>query len=222
MGVATYRVYNNSNALVQVTDGQLDDAVKSSGPLSAELANAAGTARRRDLIDRLRATLAGKDRITKLAAARALLTLGDRDSIGVLRERANTEDEAIVAGVFRGIALRLEGVEALRKAFETGDQDPALAGALAAVYNGTFDLTAGDLELLLDMVAAYLANTAKWIAAMDRDEWKSDLDTLVATLAEGAALIPDRGRARDVLAALGGSRADRDTKQTAKKLLAGL
>jgi Ser/Thr protein kinase RdoA (MazF antagonist) len=124
--------------------------------------------------------------------------------------------------VFRGIALRLEGVEALRKAFETGDQDPALAGALAAVYNGTFDLTAGDLELLLDMVTAYLANTAKWIAAMDRDEWKSDLDTLVATLAEGAALVPDRQRARDVLAALGASRADRDTKQTAKKLLAEL
>jgi len=220
--VAAYRVYNNSNALVQVTDGQLDDAVKSNGPLSAEFANAAGTARRRDLIDRLRATLADKDRVTKLAAARALLALGDRDSIGVLRERANTEEEAIVAGVFRGIALRLEGVTALRKAFETGDQDPALAGALAPVYNGTFDLSAGDLELLLDMVAAYLANTAKWIAAMDRDEWKSDLDTLVATLAEGAALVPDRERARAVLTAVGASRADRDTKQTAKKLLAGL
>jgi len=220
--VATHRVYNANNVLVQVSDGELDDAAKGSGALSAELANAAGTARRLDLIDRLRATLASKDRITKLAAARALLALGDRASIGVLREHANAEDDAIVAGVFRGIAVRLEGVEALRKAFENGDQDPALAGALAVVYNGTFELTAGDLELLLDMVAAYLANTAKWIATMDRDEWKSDLETLVATLAEGAAHVPDRERARAVLTEVGTSRAGRDTKQAAKRLLAGL
>ena len=139
--MATHRVYSANNVLVQVTDGQLDDAAKGSGALSAELANAAGTARRRDLIDRLRATLSGKERITKLAAARALLALGDRDSIGALRARASAEDEPIVAGVFRGIALRLEGLAALRKAFETGDQDPSLAGALAVVYNGSFDLT---------------------------------------------------------------------------------
>lgn len=215
----TYRVFNENNALVTVTPQQLDDAARRGDELPTELANAAGMARRRDLVPQLRATLAAPVRLAKLAAARALLALGDREAVGLLRGRAAAETDAIVANVFLALALRLEGVEALRRAFAAGDADPQLAGAIPSVYNGPFDLVAGDAELLLEAIEAYVANPKGWIAAMPRDEWRSDLYVLVTALARGAAAIPDRARARTVLSRLAGSRADRDTKQEARELL---
>lgn len=216
----TYRVFNENNALVEVTQQQLDEAASRREPLSTHLANAAGVARRRDLIAQLRASVAVPARRAKLAAARALLALGDREAAALLRDRAAADTDPIVASVFRGIALRLDGVEAVRQAFAAGDADPQLAGALASVYNGAFDLVAGDVEFLLDAVAAYVASAKGWISDMPRDEWRSDLYVMVKALARGVAVIPDRARARAVLSQLGVSRADRGTKTEAQKLLA--
>jgi len=216
----TYRVFNENNALVEVTQQQLDEAASGRDALSTHLANAAGAAKRHDLIGRLRATLGVPARRTKLAAARALLALGDREVAGLLRDRAAAEADAIVANVFRGIALRLDGVESVRQAFTAGDVDPQLAGALASVYNGAFDLAAGDVEFLLDAISAYVANPRGWIADMPRDEWRSDLYVMVKALARGAAVIIDRARAHAVLSQLVASRADRDTQKEAQKLLA--
>jgi hypothetical protein len=218
----TYRVFNDNTALVEVTQQQLDEAVAGRDALPTHLANAAGAARRRDLIGRLRATLGVAGRLNKLAAARALLALDDRAAGDLLRERAAVEADEIVASMFRAIALRLEGVEPVRRAFAAGDADPALSGALASIYNGAFDLVPGDVEFLLDAIAAYTANSRPWIANMDRDEWSSDLYVLVKALARGATLIEARERARSVLSQVVASRADRDTKDEVRKLLANM
>lgn len=215
----TYRVFNENNVLVEVTPQQLDDAAAASGPLPTHLANAAGPAKRRDLIGRLHVTLGAAARRNKLAAARALLALADRDAAGLLRERSASETDAIVANVFRGIALRLDGVEPLRRAFAAGDDDPQLAGALASVYNGAFELVPADMEFLLEAITAYTANAKRWIAAMSRDEWRSDLYVLVKALGRGMPLIGDPARARTTLSQVVSSRADRDTKKEAQKLL---
>lgn len=218
----TYRVFNENNALVEVTDQDLDNAVPRDDALPTHLANAAGVARRPELIPRLRATLAVPHRRDKLAAARALLAIGDHGAVELLRDHARTETDLIVANLFRAIALRLEGVERVRHAFEQGDEDPALAGVIASIYNGAFDLVQDDIALLLDLIDAYVANAKTWIADMSRDEWRSDLYVMVKALARATAPIPDPARARDVLRRVTTARADRDTKKVAQSLLATL
>lgn len=220
IAMQAYRVFNENNALVEVTERQLDEAAAGHDALPTQLANAAGVARRRDLIGRLRTTLCVPERRNKLAAARALLALDDREAIGLLRERAEADVDAIVARVFRALALRLEGVDAVRRAFTAGDEDPALAGVLASIYTGQFSLTPEDVTLLLNLIEAYVSNKQSWISAMRRDEWRSDLYILVNALARGVALIGNREHARTILSQIVASRADRDTKTEAKKLLA--
>lgn len=220
--MTTYRVFNENNALVDVTDADLDAACASGDVLPTHMANATGVARRHDLIPQLRSSLAVSARRNKLAAARALLAVGDRGAIELLRERARTESDAIVANVFRGIALRLEGVAAIRHVFEQGDDDPAAAGAIASVYIGRFDLAPEDVEFLLDLVDAYVAGNKRWIAAMSRDEWRSDLYALVKALSRAAIPISNRARAQDVLARVLTSHGDRDTKKEAQNVLAKL
>lgn len=218
----TYRVFNENNALVEVTPQQLDEAAAGCDLLPTHLANAAGAARRHDLIEQLRATLGSASRRNKLAAARALLAVDDRQATSLLRDRAAAETDAIVAGLFRGIALRLEGVGSVRSAFAAGDADPELAGMLASIYNGSFELLPEDVAFLLSAIADYVVNAKPWIAQMKRDEWRSDLYVLVKALGRGVKMIADRDHARTVLAQLGTSRADRDTKQEAQKLLAAV
>lgn len=218
----TYRVFNENNVLVEVTEQELDDAAAGRDALPAHLASAAGAAGRRDLIGRLRATLGAAQRPDKLAAARALLALDDREAAAVLRERSTAEADPIAAGMYRAIALRLDGVEPVRRAFAAGDDDPELAGLLASIYSGAFALTPDDVAFLLDAITAYLGNAQRWIAGMKRDEWRSDLYVLVAALAGATAQITDRERARSVLSQVVASRADRDTRTEARTLLARL
>ncbi len=223
--MATYRVFNENNARVEVTDQELDEAAAGSGALATHLANAAGLARRRELVGRLRATLGAAERRQKLAAARALLALDDRQAVAPLREAAARDEDAVAAGVFRGIALRLEGVAEVRRAWAEGDRDPALAGLLASIYNGPFDLVPDDVSFLLDAVSDYLANQRPWIAKMSRDEWKSDLYVLVKALARESTrplLAAERERARAVLGQVAAARADRDTKKEARAILDAL
>ena len=56
----------------------------------------------------------------------------------------------------RALALRMEGVPAARCAFAAGDDVPDLAGAIPSLYTSDLDLEAAAIELIVDMVAAYL------------------------------------------------------------------
>jgi hypothetical protein len=217
----TYRVFNQNNALVAVSTRELDDAAAGHGALPTHLANAAGTARRHDLVSRLRETLTVTDRRNKLAAARSLLALGDVDSVPMILEAAAGDEDEIAANVFRALAKRIEGVDSVRRAFANGDEDPATAGAIASIYSGTFDLTRDDADFLVEAIDAYLAGTRAWVKGMDRDEWRSDLYILVRALARASVPPLNDPRARAVLARVADSRADRDTKKEAKTLLDG-
>lgn len=218
----TFRVFNENNVLVDVTAQQLDVAASSDGMLPTHIANAAGAAKRHDLIPLLRATLAAPQRRNKLAAARALLALDDRAAAPLLRERATQEADSIVANMFRALALRLEGVASVQRTFEEGDRDPQLAGSLASIYNGTFDLSPDDVEFLLAAIGAYTASSRHWITSMPRDEWRSDLYVMIKALSRGKDRITDRARLRSVLSSVASSRADRDTKKEAQRILDGL
>ena len=95
--MAIYEAYNSNGVSVVVSDVDLDEAVRDGGPLSTELADAAAQAHRTDLIGQLYRSLDGDGRARKLAAAKALLALGDQQA-GALLESLAASDDDIVAG----------------------------------------------------------------------------------------------------------------------------
>jgi len=223
-----YKVFNEHGAAVKVSDEDLDSARAGTGPLTTQLANAAGVAKRHDLAPRLRATLAGPDRQQKLAAAYSLLAMAGPDS-ATLNQLAAAEADDVCAGMFAAIALRMEGLEPFRRAFDEGTT-ASIAGWLISVYNGPMDLTAGDVGFLVDALAAYLDKTLEWIAALSAEIWRSDVYLVLDALSREQAtallgreqMVATRVRLAELLVQIKASRADGDSKALAKSLVAKL
>jgi hypothetical protein len=225
----TYRVFNAKNAVEKVSEADLNQAAKSGGPLSTSIANAAAAARRRDLIPQLRETLTAPTRRAKLAAAGGLLALQDGDAARLLLELARSETDAVVASVMTATALRLQGVEALRGAFYSEDTPLQLRRLIPSIYPGRLDLTEQDLQFLVEVLASYLDKKPAWIGELDRDAWQGRVYGLVASITldqtgdDPDTLRPPVAALRDsiaqVLKRVATSKADRDTKQDAKRWL---
>jgi hypothetical protein len=223
----TYLVFNQKNVQCKVSDEDLERAASEDGPLATHLANAAAAARFHPLRKRLQQTLSEPPRLQKLAAARALLALADQDSSSLLRERAAEEKDAVVANLFLALALRLEGVEALRAAFEAGEVSPELARCAVSVYNGQFDITSGDVEFLTAALDAYLDATRGWFRSLRLDLWQNGVYLLVhAATSETVSQVlashrepASWARLRQVMTRVTTSRADRDAKAAAKRWL---
>ena len=130
-----YAAFNSTGVSVLISDADLDDAATGGAPLSTELADAAAQARRTDLIDQLRGSLAGDDRARKLSAAKALLALDDRAAGELLESLADAETDTVVAKSFRAVATRLRGPQAAVDLFTDPDTDPQLARLLVSNYN---------------------------------------------------------------------------------------
>jgi hypothetical protein len=214
-----YRVFNKNNVLTNVTEADLDGLVLREGPLSTHHANAAGEARRRDLVPHLRATLATRERQSKLAAAEALLALSDKESLALLERYAKSEEDTVVSNMYVVTALRLRGVRALREAYESPDTSNELKSFIPSLYPGTFDLTTDDGKFLIDALAAHLGHAAPWIASLERPEWQNGVYNFVTTLTQH---MPEHlysshvDRLREVLERVARSKADADAKREAK------
>lgn len=221
--MAMYRVFNDRNVLTSVSTEELDLASRESGPMATHLVNAAALAQRHDLIGRIRASLRDGERRRKLAAARALLALNAVDALSLLQQVAVEETDSVVASICRVIALRLRGAEVLRNAFESDQTPEEIAGFIASVYNGRFELTVADIDFLVIALAAYLDKSRPWITAMKKAEWQNDVYLLVRALCGDAAqavLSGDtRSRAQSVLSRVPDSPADHDSKTAARKWL---
>ncbi len=225
----TYRVFNEKNAVVAVSEAELDEAAASPVPLSTPLANPAAAARRRDLVPQLRQTLTGSTRRAKLAAARALLALQDRDAAAVLLQCARGEADAVVASVMTATALRLHGVGAVRDAFYSDDSPLLLRQLIPSIYPGKLDLSEADLSFLVEMLESYLDRKVAWIAELDLDSWQNRVYGLVSAITlDQTGGDPNKLRPApaalqssiiEVLTRIASSKAARDTKQDAKRWL---
>ena len=227
--MTVYRVFNANNVVAKVSDEDLDRAAAASGPLSTELANAAALAGRQDLSSRLLETLAAGPRPQKLAAARALLELREPRAGALLETRAAEEGDEVVKRLFTAIRLRLQGIDELRRAFEDSG-NPELAGLIPSMYSRLQTLDEQDAAFLVEALGAYLDTKHGWIEAESQDEWRNAVFILLEALQRGAAssvlgrpgLTAARQELRVLLERVSSSRADRDGKAAAKKLLAQL
>ena len=151
-----YAAFNSTGVSVLISDADLDDAATGGAPLSTELADAAAQARRTDLIDQLRGSLAGDDRARKLSAAKALLALDDRAAGELLESLADAETDTVVAKSFRAVATRLRGPQAAVDLFTDPDTDPQLARLLVSNYNSHLRPAIGDIRFLVLALQHYV------------------------------------------------------------------
>jgi hypothetical protein len=226
--VAIYEAFNSDGVSVVVSDVDLDEAARGDGPLSTELADAAAQARRTDLVDNLRRSLDSEDRARKLAAAKALLALGDNASGVLLESLATSEPDAIVAKSFTAVATRLRGPQAALDVFHHPDTDPQLARLLVSNYNSHLRIEAGDIRFLITALRHYIARSLPWLTKLRADIWDNGVYLMINALSNDAAvrLLRDDGQERSellhLLAALPEHADDDDIVTGAKDLLTAL
>ena len=202
--MAIYEAFNSNGVSVVVSDADLDEAARGGGPLSTELADAAAQARRADLVDRLRRSLDGADRARKLAAAKALLALADRDAGALLESLAAAEPDAVVAKSYTAVTTRMNGPQTAQKVFENPDTDPQLARLLVSNYNSHLQLELGDIQFLTIALRHYLARRLPWLATLREDMWDNGVFLIVNALSNDGAvrLLRDNEAQRSELARL--------------------
>ncbi len=199
-----YAAFNGDGVSVVVSDADLDDAARDGRPLSAELADAAAQARRGDLIGQLRTSLDVGDRARKLAAAKALLALGDRDSGPLLESLAVSETDTVVAKSFTAVATRLRGTDAAVDLFCDPDTDPQLARLLVSNYNSHLRPDIGDVRFLLRTLQHYLDRGLPWLAKLRADLWDNGVFLMLNGLSNEHAvqLLRDNPSERSLLLAM--------------------
>jgi hypothetical protein len=206
--VAIYEAFNSDGVSVVVSDVDLDEAGRTDAPLSTELADAAAQALRNDLVGNLRRSLDGEDRARKLAAAKALLALGDNASGVLLESLARSDPDAIVAKSFTAVATRLPGPQAALDAFCHPETDPQLARLLVSNYNSHLRIEAGDIRFLITALRHYVARNLPWLTKLPADIWDNGVFLIVNALSNDAAVRllrdnePERSELLHLLAAL--------------------
>jgi hypothetical protein len=228
--VAIYEAFNSDGVSVVVSDVDLDQAARDSGPLTTELADAAAQARRADLIGHLRRSLDGDGRARKLAAAKALLALDDRGAGLQLESLAASEPDTVVAKSFTAVATRLRGPRAALELFDNPDTDPQLARLLVSNYNSHLRLETGDIQFLITALRHYLARSLPWLTKLRADIWDNGVFLMVNALSNAGVpqLLRDNGLTQErsallqLLAALPEHTDDDDIVTGAKDLRAVL
>ena len=226
--MSIYEAFNSNGVSVVVSDVDLDQAARDDGPLSTELADAAGQARRSDLVDHLRRSLDGDDRARKLAAAKALLALGDCGADPLLVSLAASEPDTVVAKSFTAVATRLRGPQAALDLFSNPDTDPQLARLLVSNYNSHLRLEPGDIRFLVTALRHYLARSLPWLTKLRADLWDNGVFLIVNALSNDGAVHllrdtePERTALLQLLATLPEHTDDDDIVTGAKDLRAVL
>jgi hypothetical protein len=117
----------------------------------------------------------------------------------------------------------------LREAFYGEDTPLQLRRLIPSIYSGDLDLTEQDLAFLVEVLGNDLDKKPAWIGELDEDAWRGRVYGLVAaitldqtgddpnTLRQPPAALKDS--IITVLKRIASSKAERDTKQDAKRWL---
>jgi hypothetical protein len=225
-----YEAFNSNGVGVLVTDADLDQAARDGVPLSAELADAAAQARRADLVGNLRRSLDGRERMRKLAAAKALMALGDHESGELLESLAVSEPDAVVAKSFRAVATRLRGPQAVVDLFVDCDTDPQLARLLVSNYNSRLRPEVGDVCFLVTALRHYIDRSLPWLPKLRSNMWDNGVFLILDALSNESAVRllradeheAERSALLRLLAALADHTNDDDILSDARNLRAAL
>ena len=211
-----YRVFDDDGVAVTVTSADLDWAATTNAALSTALANAAGLA---DLVENLHRSLSEGGRASKLAAAKALMALGDR-CVELLDDLAVAEPDEITAKVFTAVAVGMRGTDVALAVFRDPATDPKVARLLVSNYNSALLPTRDDVRFLTAALGHYADRDLPVTAKLKADLWENGVNLILTALEDVEVEAAIRAELRAVLNRL--VTGDDDSRALADALLGRL
>ncbi|QRR01803.1 hypothetical protein [Dyadobacter sandarakinus] len=176
------KVFNEKNAAVIVTSEELTIAAGKANILPTHIANAAAATCCYELLPNIRATLLGKSRRQRIAAARAILAMKDLESISSIQLALDQESDQIVKNVFTATILRLHGVQSAQWYFNSEEGDPNVKSMLIAIYDGYMQPEIDDIHFLVDALFIYVKKSQLWIMLLEKSIWAMRIDNIITFL----------------------------------------
>ncbi len=186
-----YKVYNERNIQVIVTQEQLEEAQEQNGKnLSVEILAAMSQSLNPCFASRFCEALYHEKQRARIVAIYALLSLLNRNNLFELRKKEQSipDQEMKVQinekAIIQAVLLRLEGgAEGVRSAFFGSDINPLVKTLLLSNYScSNMPITKQDAEFLISALEAYVNKSELWLQKIKNDEYQNDIITCLEGL----------------------------------------
>ncbi|MBC2582911.1 HEAT repeat domain-containing protein [Clostridium sp. DJ247] len=175
-----YKVYNENNVQVTVTDEQLNEALERNGKeLPIELIIAMGASHDKKYIPRLNEALYHQEQRVRIEAVYSLLSINDIESIRMLQEKEKSFSEVNFnvqiseKAILQSVIIRLEyGPNGAENAFFNGDYPPIVKSGLLYNYSSNIVLTPQDVIFIINSLESYVNKSESWIKTMNKDDYE--------------------------------------------------
>lgn len=190
-----YRVYNENNVKVNVTEKQLEGFLKEDGmQLPLEIIGAMSKSLNPKYASRLKEALYHEKQRNRITAIFGLLSLLNHDYIEILREKERSipvEDlnrKISEKAILQAVLIRLEdGEEGAMDAFLNEKISPQIKSLLIYNYSSSnMPLSKKDIEFLLVALEAYIYKKESWIQSMKKNDYEEDVIACLEALLRGS------------------------------------
>lgn len=179
-----YKVYDENNVKVNVTEKQLEESLNQSGlQLPLEIIGAMGESLDPKFAPRLQEALYHDKQRNRITAIYGLLSLLNKDHIDKLREKERNipiEDlskQISEKAILQAALIRLEyGAEGAMHAFLSEETIPQIKSLLIYNYSSSnMQLNKKDIEFLVTALELYVCKNELWIQNMKKNDYEEDV-----------------------------------------------
>ncbi|MFF2484343.1 hypothetical protein [Paenibacillus sp. NPDC058071] len=178
-----YRVYNENNVKVTVSDKQLEEAYLQNGEnFPIEFVIAMGASHNKMFVPRLHEALRHRTQRIRIKAMHSLLSLNDVESVSMLREIEKTisqddfNSSVSEKAILQSVIIRLEkGPIGAEKAFFRGNTHPVVKSNLLYNYSSNMVITLEDVHFIINALESYVSKNEEWIQKMKRGDYEDDI-----------------------------------------------
>lgn len=178
-----YKVYNERNIKVIVTDEQLEEWLKKNGKeLPVEILRAMRLVLKPCFADKFQEAINHEKQRERIVAIYGLLSLLDKENLAILQEKEQSipnDFKEIISekAILQAVIIRLDkGPEGAKTAFFDGDISPLTKSLLLSNYSSSnMPLLKQDIEFLISALEAYSNKSLAWIQKAKKDEYDDDI-----------------------------------------------
>jgi hypothetical protein len=178
-----YKVYNERNIKVIVTDEQLEEVLDKNGKeLPIEILRAMKFALKPCFSAKFQEAINHEKKQARIVAIYGLLSLLDKANLAVLQEKEQSipddlKEPISEKAILQAVIIRLEkGPEGTKNAFFEGDISPLTKSLLISNYSSSnMPLLKEDVEFLINALEAYANKSQAWIQKTQKGEYDDDI-----------------------------------------------
>ncbi|WP_166243411.1 HEAT repeat domain-containing protein [Paenibacillus turpanensis] len=175
-----YKVYNENNVRVIVTDEQLINALHKPGTdLTVEVVVAMGASRNKQFSPKLEEALRHSNQKVRIESIYSLLNIGESGSIEKLKamEKDIPESDYLNGlsekAILNSVLIRFEkGASSLKQYFFEKDLNWKIKIGLLYNYSDHFLITEDDLYFIIDALDACIQKNENWLKNIGKDDWE--------------------------------------------------